>query len=99
MSPSPAIPPQPLPYMGLPPGHHIPHPNSRNYPLVMPDAYGRDTPEVQRFQRAAYVPSFNSDYDTSTYASSELDEVLDFNEVEHGVYTLSATEYDEDTQL
>jgi len=65
----------------------------------MPDAYGRDTPEVQRFQRAAYVPSFNSDYDTSTYASSELDEVLDFNEVEHGVYTLSATEYDEDTQL
>ena len=99
MSPSPPIPPQPLPYIGMPPGHHILHSNGRNYPLVMPDAYGRDTPEVQRFQ-TAYVPSFASDYDTSTYASSELDEVLDFNpDVEHGVYTLSAAEYDEDTQL
>ena len=50
-----------------------------------------------------YVSSF-SDYDTSiaTYASSELDEALEFKpDIDHGgVYTLSATEYDdEDTQL
>lgn len=83
----------------MPTGHHILHPNPQNYPLVMPDAL----PDVQRYQMEPYVSSF-SDYDTSiaTYASSELDEALEFKpDIDHGgVYTLSATEYDdEDTQL
>ena len=98
ISPTPTSPQLPS-YIAMPTGHHILHPNPQNYPLVMPDAL----PEVQRYQMEPYVSSF-SDYDTSiaTYASSELDEALEFKpDIDHGgVYTLSATEYDdEDTQL
>ena len=78
------------------------HAGSRNYPhpLVMPDAYPRGTPDIPGY--GAYVPSYQSDYDTctSTYASTELDEALDFHvDAEPGFYSLTATDDQEDTQL
>lgn len=64
--------------------------NRSNYPIVMPDAFGRGTPDVHLFQDR-YMPSFiNSDYDTSTYASTELDEALNFPpEAVPGIYSLT----------
>ena len=64
--------------------------NRSNYPIVMPDAFGRGTPDVHMFQDR-FMPSF-SDYDmeTSTCASSELDEALNFPpETEPGIYSLT----------
>ncbi len=77
---------------------HLHMNGSRTYthpPLVMPDAFPRDPPEVHRFPMGSFV-----DYgEASTYASTELDEALGFNEPIPGIISLTATDYDDDTQL
>ena len=71
------------------PSHHPMHTlsSSRNYPAVMPDAFG--TPVIPL--PTHYTPSFDYDY-TSTYASSDLDEELKFNDTEPGFCSLTATD-------
>ena len=70
---------------------HYPH------PLVMPDAFPpRDTTDIHRFPIGSYA-----DYgEASTYASTELDAALGFNlEMEPGIISLTATDYEDDTEL
>ena len=75
------------------------HTNGRNFPhpLIMPDAYPRVAmPDIRRFAHESYTASFSDYGDNSTYASTELDEALDFNfEAEPGFCSLTATDYDE----
>ena len=73
--------------------------NRSNYPMVMPSAFSRGTPDVHMFEER-YMASY-SDYDTSTCASSELDEALNFPpEMEPGNYSLTDVySGDEDTEL
>lgn len=71
------------------------HSGGRNYPhpLVMPDAFPRDTTDIHRFP-------IGSSYDygeASTYASTELDEALGFN-LEADPMSLIETDY-EDAEL
>ena len=63
--------------------------------LVMPDAFPRDAPEIHRFPIDTYA-----DYgETSTYASTELDDALMFPlDAEPHNISLTATDY-EDTEL
>ena len=78
------------------------HTNSRNYPhpLVMPEAFpSRPPSDVHRFD--SFIPSFTDYGETSTYASTELNEALEFKyEAEPDFCSLTATDYDEnDTEL
>jgi len=89
----------PINHAGLSAGSNHEHVNGgRSYahpPPVMPDAFPRDTPEVHRFPMGSFV-----EYgDASTYASTELDEALGFNEMEPGIISLTATTDYDDTQL
>ena len=89
----------PINHVGVSAGSNHEHTNGgRNYahpPLVMPDAFPRDTAEVHRFPMGSFV-----DYgEASTYASTELDEALGFNEPEPGIISLTATTEYDDTQL
>ena len=86
----------PMNHMGMSSKHQ--HLNGRqnfSHPLVMPDAFPLDPPDVHRFPMGSFA-----DYgEASTYASTELDEALGFNEMEPGIISLTATDYDDDTQL
>ena len=78
------------------------HTNSRNYPhpLVMPEAFpSRPPSDVHRFD--SFIPSFTDYGETSTYASTELNEALEFKyEAEPDFCSLTATDYGEnDTEL
>ena len=79
------------------------HTNTRNYPhpLVMPDAFPPRivSTDVHRFD--SFIPSFGDYGETSTYASTELNEALEFKyEAEPDFCSLTATDYDEnDTEL
>lgn len=79
------------------------HTNTRNYPhpLVMPEAFPTRAPptEVHRFD--SFIPSFGDYGETSTYASTELNEALEFKyEAEPDFCSLTATDYGEnDTEL
>lgn len=74
------------------------HSGERHYPhpLVMPDAFPpRDTTEIHGFPIGSYA-----DYgEASTYASTELDAALGFLEIEPGIISLTATDYEDDTEL
>lgn len=86
------------PHLGASSGSKHLHSGGRNYPhpLVMPDAFPRDTTDIHRFPIGSYV-----DYgEASTYASTELDEALGFNlDAEPGIISLTATTDYEDTEL
>ena len=81
------------------------HTNTRNYPhpLVMPEAFPSTRPHpptgVHRFD--SFIPSFTDYGETSTYASTELNEALEFKyEAEPDFCSLTATDYGEnDTEL
>ena len=67
----------------------------------MPDAFPPPRPpsDVHRFD--SFIPSFTDYGDTSTYASTELNEALEFKyEAEPDFCSLTATDYGEnDTEL
>ncbi len=88
--------------MITPPPSSNGHTNSRNYPhpLVMPEAFPSRVPtDVHRFD--SFIPSFTDYGETSTYASTELNEALEFKyEAEPDFCSLTATDYGEnDTEL
>ena len=77
--------------VGVGGGRKYPH------PLVMPDAFPRDTTDIHRFPIGSYAEDYG---ETSTYASAELDEALGFNlDAEPGIISLTATTDYEDTML